>query len=262
MRFEKGNDQFTHCSNSLGNETVNLFNQRGSIMSVTLYDQNITMSSREIAALTGKEHKHVKRDIDVMCSQLNRPDLDRSEYEHRGNIYTQYHLDKDLTLCLVSGYNVQLRMAIIKRWQELEEANQLKIPKTLPEALLLAAELAKQNEEAQKQLAIAAPKVDFADRIASADKGVPLGGFAKAVGLGPKKIFEILRQIKVLMTGGQRHNLPFQELIDRGYFQVKQGTYEANGETRISHTPLITGKGEQWLIRKLISCGILKTTAA
>lgn len=233
-------------------------------MSVTIYDQNITMSSREIADLTGKRHDNVIRDVRNMLTELN---LDHLSFEGvyidaKGEDRKCYNLDKDLTLCLVSGYNVQLRMAIIKRWQELEEANQFKIPQTLPEALLLAAELAKQNEETQRQLAIAAPKVDFADRIASADKGVPLGVFAKAVGLGPKKIFEILRQIKVLMTGGQRHNLPFQELIDRGYFQVKQGTYEANGETRISHTPLITGKGEQWLIRKLISCGILKATAA
>ncbi|EKO3656413.1 phage regulatory protein/antirepressor Ant [Vibrio metschnikovii] len=233
-------------------------------MSITLYDQKITMSSREIAELTCKEHKNVTRDIRVMLDELN---LDALKFEHiyfdaQNRKQTEYKLDRNLTLTLVSGYNIKLRHAIIKRLDELEEANQFKIPQTLPEALLLAAELAKQNEEAQKQLAIAAPKVDFADRIASADKGVPLGGFAKAVGLGPKKIFEILRQIKVLMTGGQRHNLPFQELIDRGYFQVKQGTYEANGETRISHTPLITGKGEQWLIRKLISCGILKATAA
>uniref|UniRef100_UPI003F58FC16 phage antirepressor KilAC domain-containing protein n=1 Tax=Vibrio cholerae TaxID=666 RepID=UPI003F58FC16 len=64
------------------------------------------------------------------------------------------------------------------------------------------------------------------------------------------------------MAGGERHNLPFKEFIERGYFQVRQGSYEANGETRISHTPLITGKGEQWLTKKLIDFGILKATVA
>lgn len=81
-----------------------------------------TMSSKEIADMTGKEHFHVKRDIEVMLSQLNLDPsnfgcifLDSMNREQKG-----YALDKDLSICLVSGYNVQLRMAIIKRWNELE----------------------------------------------------------------------------------------------------------------------------------------------
>jgi anti-repressor protein len=233
-------------------------------MNMIKHDQNLTMSSREIAELTCKEHKNVTRDIRVMLDELN---LDALKFEHiyfdaQNRKQTEYKLDRNLTLTLVSGYNIKLRHAIIKRLDDLEEANQFKIPQTLPEALLLAAELAKQNEETQRQLAIAAPKAEFADRIASADKGVQLGNFAKSVGIGPKKIFTILREIKILMSGGERHNLPFQEFIERGYFQVRQGSYEANGEIRISHTPLITGKGEQWVINKLIDCGVLKATAA
>ncbi|NAX42669.1 MULTISPECIES: phage antirepressor KilAC domain-containing protein [unclassified Vibrio] len=233
-------------------------------MNMIKYDQNLTMSSREIAELTGSRHDNVKISMERMKNSgvIGFTAMQENPRAQGGRPLTVYNVNKRDSYIVVAQLSPEFTARLVDRWQELEEANQFKIPQTLPEALLLAAELAKQNEEAQKQLAIAAPKVDFADRIASAGKGVPLGGFAKAVGLGPKKIFEILRQIKVLMTGGQRHNLPFQELIDRGYFQVKQGTYEANGETRISHTPLITGKGEQWLIRKLISCGILKATAA
>jgi len=233
-------------------------------MNMIKHDQNLTMNSREIAELTGKRHDHVIRDIESIFSELelDAPKFGAVYQGGNGQDRKCYNLPKDLTLTLVSGYNIKLRHAIIKRLDELEEANQFKIPQTLPEALLLAAELAKQNEEAQRQLAIAAPKAEFADRIASADKGVQLGNFAKSVGLGPRKIFSILREIKILMAGGERHNLPFQEFIERGYFQVRQGSYEANGETRISHTPLITGKGEQWLTKKLIDFGILKAIVA
>ena len=83
-----------------------------------------TMSSREIATLCGKEHRHVKRDIELLAAQL---ELDASKF---GHIYldsmnrqqTEYLLDKETCLCLVAGYNAKLRMAIIKRWQQLEQA--------------------------------------------------------------------------------------------------------------------------------------------
>src|SRR5690606_24888942 len=82
-----------------------------------------TMSSKEIADLTGKEHSHVLRDIRSMLDQLQYPNLDSKEYQvilAPNNMTAEILLNKDLSVCLVSGYNVQLRMAIIKRWNELE----------------------------------------------------------------------------------------------------------------------------------------------
>lgn len=38
-----------------------------------------TMSSREIAELTGKQHQHVKRDCEIMFSEL---ELDASSFGH------------------------------------------------------------------------------------------------------------------------------------------------------------------------------------
>ncbi len=135
-------------------------------------------------------------------------------------------------------------------------------PQSFAEALQLAADQARELEEKSQALAIAAPKVEFADAIASDEKGVKPGQFAKVIGIGPRKIFEILRDLKILMTGFDRHNLPYQEYVDRGYFTVKQGTFETNSETRISHTTLITGKGEIWLRKKLLYAGYLKAVAA
>ncbi len=116
-------------------------------------------------------------------------------------------------------------------------------------------------KQAKEIIAIQAPKAAFADRIASAEKGTLIGNFAKAVGLGPKSIFKVLRDQRVLMNGGNRHNLPFQEYIDRGYFEVTERPYEVNDETRIAFTPLITGKGQQWITQRLIASGHLKAVS-
>ncbi|MFB2866285.1 phage antirepressor KilAC domain-containing protein [Aeromonas sp. MdU4] len=117
-------------------------------------------------------------------------------------------------------------------------------------------------QRAQEQIAIQAPKADFADRVAGADKGVLLGNFAKTVGIGPKKIFAMLRELRILMTGGNRHNLPFQQYLDLGYFEVIEKPYEINGETRLAFSPTITGKGQQWLTQKLLAAGYLQAHAA
>lgn len=112
-----------------------------------------TMSSREIAELCEKEHFHVKRDCEVMFASLN---LDASKF---GGIYldsmnrqqTEYLLDEELTMTLVTGYNIVLRNRVIKRWKELElQAN-------LPSyAIDDPIERAKKwiEEEKQKQIAI------------------------------------------------------------------------------------------------------------
>ena len=84
--------------------------------------QPITMSSREIADLTGKEHRNVLRDVRALLDELN---IDALSFEHTykdasNRLQTEYALPKRETLILVSGYNVQMRAVIVDRWQELE----------------------------------------------------------------------------------------------------------------------------------------------
>ena len=92
-------------------------------LSTIANNNTLTVSSREIAELTSKEHFHVKRDILSMLKDLG---IDPSSFvctylDSQNRQQTEFKLNKELTLTLVAGYNVKLRLAIIKRWQELEE---------------------------------------------------------------------------------------------------------------------------------------------
>ncbi|MGG2141240.1 Rha family transcriptional regulator [Symbiopectobacterium sp. RP] len=112
--------------------------------------QTVTMSSREIAELTEKQHKHVLEDCRKMFEALNiqSEDFSADYKDSKGRTYQEFLLDKDLTMTLVMGYSIELRHKVAKRWRELEEhAKTPAIPQTYPDALRLAAELAEETQQ-------------------------------------------------------------------------------------------------------------------
>lgn len=85
--------------------------------------QNKTMSSRDIAKLTGKRHDHVLRDVRNMIESL---DIQSTHFwgdykDSKGRVFQECNLPKRETLILVSGYSIELRAKIIDRWDFLEK---------------------------------------------------------------------------------------------------------------------------------------------
>ena len=86
-----------------------------------------TMSSLEIAELTGKRHDNVMADIHNMLEELGlaAPDFSGAVKYINGKGGSQerkiFNLPKRECLILVSGYNLLLRTAIIDRWQERDQ---------------------------------------------------------------------------------------------------------------------------------------------
>ncbi|WP_319567531.1 Rha family transcriptional regulator [Cohaesibacter marisflavi] len=87
---------------------------------------SLTMSSREIAELTGKNHRDVMRDARVMFEQLALVERKFASYytASNGKRNLCFKLPKDLTITLVAGYRADLRHRIVTRWLELEEEKQ------------------------------------------------------------------------------------------------------------------------------------------
>lgn len=124
------------------------------------------------------------------------------------------------------------------------------LPKSLPEALRMAAALAERNERYEAELKALAPKVEFHDHVAEATNAQNLNEVAKVLGTGQNRFFNWLREAQILFKKGTQ-NLPYQNYIDSGYFRVIERQFvDGNGETRTYTRVLVTGKGLIWLQKK------------
>ncbi len=211
---------------------------------LTLVKQ-LTMTSREIATLTGKEHKNVKRDILLMLVELELDPLsfERIYLDSLNREQTEYLLTRELTETLLTGYSAKLRLAVIKRWREMEDG-ETQVPKTLSSALRLAADQAEEIERQSEQLAIAAPKVQFVDTFVTT---IGLKGFrevAKLLGANEARFKEFLLEQSIFyrLNGALT---AYQQHIDAKRFEVKLGISDSN-ERSFTQT-LFTPKGVNWI---------------
>lgn len=219
---------------------------------IAVTESNVTtMSSREIAELTGKQHSHVMRDCRVLIEQLSvDPNLDwhckSSTYEDsQGKCRDMYVLDKNTTIVLISGYDAVLRMRIIKRWQELESQQpQFRIPKTLSEALQLAADQAKQIEYQNEQIEVMTPKAEYYDQLIGSDELCDGEIAAKTLRTSRNRLYTFLKQRGVITNS----NLPMQLYIDKDYMRIKNTPYnDVFGNPKMSCKIMFTQKGIQYI---------------
>ena len=208
---------------------------------MNLITSNIqTMSSREIAELTGKRHTDVMRDVRNMYGQIGESISASAYSDAQGKERRHYQLDHDMTLLLVSGYSVPLRLKIIKRWSELEQKEQFQIPQTLPEALQLAADLALKIEQDK-------PKIEYHDRVLSADNGITTTEVASELGMSAIKLNRLLESMKVQRRVGGRWVLTASHL-DQG-LTVEVTHVDDGGKSR--HSMKWREKGRK-LIHELV----------
>ena len=118
---------------------------------IQLGESQQTMSSLEIAELTGKDHKHVLRDIRNLLEQgVAATNFGQGVYKDKNNQDRPcFHVTKKGCLILASGYNALLREKIINRWEALETGTAtpaFKLPQSYAEALRELAGKVEENE--------------------------------------------------------------------------------------------------------------------
>lgn len=207
----------------------------------------LMMSSRQIAEETGKEHFHVMRDLRALKDQLGpmfKGSIKNWIHPQNGQSYEEFLIDKDTCLTLLLGYDAVARMKVVKRWQELGAQAAPAVPRTMSQALRLAAEQAEQIEQQQAALALAAPKAEYVDRYVAANGAKGFRQVAKLLGANEHAFRAWLQDEKIMYRLGGEWTA-HQCHIDAGRFVVKTGVAQAN-EHAFNATKF-TPKGVNWV---------------
>ena len=115
-------------------------------------------------------------------------------------------------------------------------------------------------QERDKQIETMKPKAIFADAVAASHTSILIGDLAKlisqnGVNIGQKRLFKWLRDNGYLIKReGSDRNMPTQRSMEMKLFEVKESTISnPDGSVRITRTPKVTGKGQQYFVNKFLA---------
>ena len=104
------------------------------------------------------------------------------------------------------------------------------------------------------------PQVLFANTVKSSYTSILVGELAKILTqggfkTGQNRLFDLLRKDGFLISRqGTDYNMPTQKSMELGLFEIKESTVNnPDGSIRISKTPKVTGKGQEYFINRFLN---------
>lgn len=268
------------------------------IQTPTLYNiSKETMTSLEIAEVTGKRHDAVLRDIRNLLKQgVAAHNFVETSYTDKSNRQSPcYELTKKGCLILASGYDALLREKIINRWEELEKEKRnggFIVPQSFSEALMLAAKQQIQIEDMQRNIEARKaeeqrllienaqkdetineqgeqiiklsndivkmqPKVDYCDKILSSTSLVTTTQIAQDYGYSAVAFNKILAELRIQHKVNKQWIL-YAPYLACGYVDsVPVDINKSDGTVKVVFHTEWTQKGRLFLYEKLKSHNIV-----
>ncbi|EFN4574289.1 phage regulatory protein/antirepressor Ant [Escherichia coli] len=214
----------------------------------------IKMTSIEIAELVESRHSNVKVSIDRLVKRgvIKPPALQHTNIINDLDVITgkrdfyvfEGEQGKRDSIVVVAQLSPEFTARLVDRWQELENNGGMIVPRSLPEALRLAADLAEQKQRLSEELAVAAPKAEFVDRYVMATGSMTFRQVAKLLNAKEPEFAMFLIE-NGIMYRLNRVLTPKSKHIEAGRFEVKTGT--TNQTNYAFNQSRFTAKGVRWI---------------
>lgn len=218
--------------------------------------------SREVAVMIGKDHDQLMRSIRTYVKYLESAKLQSQEFFVSSTYVNSQNKHQPCFLITKKGCDmvankmtgekgVLFTATYVTKFEEMEQA--LNRPSyMIQDPIDRAKKWIEEQEHTQRlenKIQVDAPKVALYDTAMSAKNNQTMGAVAKSLGVGRNKLFQFLRDKKVLLTNNQ----PYQRYIDQGYFDVRQYTitHLTQGLENKTQT-MVTPKGMAY-IHKLLT---------
>ncbi len=211
-------------------------------------EKNDSMSSLEIAQLTGKRHSDILnaiRKMEAAWVKVNERNFSFGSYLDKNNqSRPMYNLTKSESLYVATKFNDEARAKLILRWEELERSKTQELPSNYLEALKHLVEktetnlaLKAQNNLQEKQLKIQAPKVEYVNKVLQSTSTYTTNQIAKEFGMSARSLNRWLHEKKVQYKQNDTWLL-YQKHQDKGYTKTK--TYHFIGSDGVEKTSMST----------------------
>ena len=239
-------------------------------------DNQALTTSVIVAEKFGKEHKHVLETIrGILCAKADNSAFVDNQQLAKMFALTEveqpmpaggvkkipmYVMNRDGFTLLAMGFTgakaLSFKLEYINAFNAMEQQIRQSsgVPQSFAQALLLAAKKQEQIEAQQKQLEMQKPKVEFFEAVAESKTAIDIKAAANTLhfkNIGRNKLFEILRNAKILMW----NNLPYQKYVDCGYFRTIEQKYTTHDGVKISIKTLVYQKEMDFIRRTLNNLG-------
>ena len=237
-------------------------------LGIIIENNRPVVSSRKVAEIFEKEHRRVLQDIrELSCGDDFRlHNFVQSSYiNSQDKEQPEYLMTRDGFTLLAMGFTgtkaMQWKIKYIEAFNKMEAElnNPFQIPKTLPEALRLAASLEEKRLVLEAKIEQDAPHTNLGKTITASHDCITVAEFVpimKQAGikygydgkrLWQNNLYDMLRKDGFLLT--RPKNMPSADARDEKIFFVEEKTnYDAYGNAHINKQTLITGKGQTRLL--------------